>query len=104
MRRVAEPDEVARVIAFLAGPDAGYVNGEELDRRRRADADAVGDVPAPAAVSAEPLPPEVDAELRDVAAAASEDELAQIAAAYERIRRLADTAAAAPLEPDAWTS
>jgi len=30
VRRVAEPDEVARVIAFLAGPDAGYVNGEEL--------------------------------------------------------------------------
>jgi len=54
-------------------------------------------------MSGEPLPPEVEAELRDVAAAASEDELAQIAAAYERIRRLAETAAAAPLEPDAWT-
>jgi len=54
-------------------------------------------------VRPEALPPEVDAELRDVAAAASDDELAQIAAAYERIRRLAD-AAAAPLEPDAWTS
>ena len=47
---------------------------------------------------------EVEAELRDVAADASEEELAQIAAAYERIRLLADTAAAAPLDPDAWTS
>ena len=39
-----------------------------------------------------------------MAAAASEDELAQIAAAYERIRRLADAVAATPLDPDAWTS
>jgi hypothetical protein len=55
-------------------------------------------------MSVEPLPPEVEAELRDVAAAATEDELAEIAAAYERIRRLAETIAAVALEPDAWTS
>jgi NAD(P)-dependent dehydrogenase (short-subunit alcohol dehydrogenase family) len=27
---VADPDDVARVVVFLAGPDAGYVNGEEI--------------------------------------------------------------------------
>jgi len=30
VRRIADPDDVARVVAFLAGPDAGYVSGEEL--------------------------------------------------------------------------
>jgi NAD(P)-dependent dehydrogenase (short-subunit alcohol dehydrogenase family) len=30
VRRVADPDDVARVVVFLAGPDAGYVNGEEI--------------------------------------------------------------------------
>ena len=30
VRRIADPDDVARVITFLAGPDAGYVSGEEL--------------------------------------------------------------------------
>jgi NAD(P)-dependent dehydrogenase (short-subunit alcohol dehydrogenase family) len=28
--RVADPAEVARAVVFLAGPDAGYVNGAEL--------------------------------------------------------------------------
>ena len=55
-------------------------------------------------MSGETLPAEVEAELREVAAAAPLDELTQIAAAYERIRRLADTVAATPLDPDAWTS
>ncbi|MGB3624959.1 MAG: SDR family oxidoreductase [Henriciella sp.] len=27
MKRAAEPEEVASVIAFLAGPDAKFVNG-----------------------------------------------------------------------------
>jgi NAD(P)-dependent dehydrogenase (short-subunit alcohol dehydrogenase family) len=30
LRRPAEPDEVAAVIAFLAGPEAGYVNGATI--------------------------------------------------------------------------
>src|SRR4029077_8515357 len=30
IRRIAEPEDVARTIVFLAGPDAGYVSGEEL--------------------------------------------------------------------------
>jgi NAD(P)-dependent dehydrogenase (short-subunit alcohol dehydrogenase family) len=30
VRRIAEPDEIASLIVFLAGPGASYVNGEEL--------------------------------------------------------------------------
>ena len=30
VRRVAEPERGRAGVAFLAGPDAGYVNGEEL--------------------------------------------------------------------------
>jgi NAD(P)-dependent dehydrogenase (short-subunit alcohol dehydrogenase family) len=30
IRRIADPEDVARTIVFLAGPDAGYVSGEEL--------------------------------------------------------------------------
>ncbi len=30
MRRPGEPEEVASVVSFLAGPDAGYVNGVTL--------------------------------------------------------------------------
>jgi hypothetical protein len=52
-------------------------------------------------VSAQPeLPPEIEAELRSVAA---DDEVDRIAAAYARIRALADAVAAASLEPSAWT-
>lgn len=30
LRRVATPEDIARVVAFLAGPDAGYVTGVDL--------------------------------------------------------------------------
>ena len=29
--RLGEPDEVARVVEFLADPDSGYITGEILD-------------------------------------------------------------------------
>jgi 2-hydroxycyclohexanecarboxyl-CoA dehydrogenase len=30
MRRIAQPDDIAPVVAFLAGDDAGYVTGQTL--------------------------------------------------------------------------
>jgi acetoacetyl-CoA reductase len=29
--RLGEPDEVARVVVFLADPDSGYITGEIID-------------------------------------------------------------------------
>jgi 3-oxoacyl-[acyl-carrier protein] reductase len=30
LRRIGTPEEVARVVAFLAGPDAAYITGKVL--------------------------------------------------------------------------
>ncbi|MGH8808695.1 MAG: SDR family oxidoreductase, partial [Noviherbaspirillum sp.] len=30
LERLGEPDDIARVVSFLAGPDAGWVNGQIL--------------------------------------------------------------------------
>jgi 3-oxoacyl-[acyl-carrier protein] reductase len=30
LERLAEPDDIANVISFLVGPDAGWVNGQIL--------------------------------------------------------------------------
>jgi hypothetical protein len=54
-------------------------------------------------VTEPPLPPEVERLVREVAAGADEDELARIAAAYPRMRRLAAVVAEAPLDAREWT-